>query len=216
MEAIFIRSKDHIIHTVKSKCIFEPKVWSKTFGRKLTQNVVEAKIVHTHLGTTLPLKTFAVTPLSQTVEFAGLHGYNERSTLLVQTLTELESQLEPSRVTRIDVCIDYANGIPKSIVRSLSKNREPFQWHSTTYYKTHKELENKDRSNAYMDIKIYNKAHQAKLDHPLWRLEFVFKSKYLKGLSLRDLNLAIKKMEKTIKSVADITVKINPIIDLKR
>ena len=67
MEAIFIYNEDYIIQTVKSKSVFKPRVWSETFGKKLKQNITEAKIIHTHLGLCLPLKTFASTPLSQTV-----------------------------------------------------------------------------------------------------------------------------------------------------
>ena len=79
MESIFFYHQDYSIETVKSKSVFNPKVWLETFGKKLTENITEAKIIHTYLGLTLPLKTFAVTQKSQTLEFAGLHGYNERS-----------------------------------------------------------------------------------------------------------------------------------------
>ena len=154
LEAMFIYASDYSIETVKSKRKFEPKRWSETFGKSLTQNIIEAKIIHTYLGLTLPLKTFAVTPLSQTVEFGGLHGYNERSKLLVQTFRELESQLQQTRVTRIDVAIDYEGNIPQCIIKALSRTRKPFRYENTTYYKTAKEK----KTNERMDIKIYNKA----------------------------------------------------------
>mgnify|MGYP000453844409 CR=1 FL=1 len=81
MEAIFIHNEDYSMQIVKSKTVFEPKVWSETFGKSLKQNIVEAKIIHTYRGVTLPLKTFASSPLSQTLEFAGLHGYNELNSI---------------------------------------------------------------------------------------------------------------------------------------
>lgn len=208
LEAMFIyNNEDYSIETVKSKGKFEPKRWSETFGKSLKQNIIEAKIIHSYVGLTLPLKTFAVSPLSQTLELAGLRGYSERSLLLVQTLRELKSQLDHARVTRIDIAIDYEGEIPKSIVRALSRTREPFRYGNTTYYKTAKEK----KTNRVMDIKIYDKAHKAKLDYPLMRLEFVFKSEYLKKLLLVDMGTAIKKMEKTIKRATGLSVKIEGI-----
>ena len=144
---------------------------------------------------------------TQTVEFAGLHGYNDRSRLLRITLNDLKSQLQQARVTRIDVAIDYEGEIPKSIVKTLCRTREPFRYGNTTYYKTAKER----KTNSFMDIKIYNKAHKEKLDYPLMRLEFVFKSKYLNGVLLKDMDLAIKKMEKSIKKATGLSVKIESI-----
>jgi len=207
LEAMFIYNKNYSIETVKSKGRFEPKKWNETFGKSLKQNIIEAKIIHSYLGLTLPLKTFAVTPLNQTVEFAGLHGYNERSQLLEQTLRELKSQLVHTRVMRIDIAIDYEGNIPKHIIRALSKHREPFRYGNTIYYKTEKEK----KTNQKMDIKIYNKAHKANLDYPLMRLEFVFKTKYLNRVLLKDLDLAIIKMEKSIKKATGLSVKIESI-----
>ncbi len=208
MEAIFIHHQDYIIETVKSRSVFEPNVWSATFGKALTQNIVEAKIIHTYLGLTLPLKTFAVTPKSQTLEFAGLQGYNERSRLLVQHLQELEGRLQYTKVTRLDVAIDFKGKIPKRVIKALSKYREPFRWKNTTYYKTAKEK----GTNPFMDIKIYDKALHAKLDYPLYRLEFVFKGRYFKDVLFKDIETSYKKMEKSIKKATGLSVKIEPIL----
>lgn len=210
LEAIFIYNEDYSVETVKSRGKFEPTIWSETFGRALTRNIINAKIIHTHLGLTIPLKTFSASPQTQTLEFAGLHGYNERSQLFLQTLRELKSQLDTTRVTRIDIAIDYKGEIPKRIVKVISKTREPFKYGNTTYYKTAKEK----KTNQKMDIKIYNKAHQAKLDYPLMRLEFVFKGRYFNKLLLKDLDLAIKKMEKSIKKATGLSVKIEGIYSL--
>lgn len=205
LEAIFIYDHDYSIEAVKTKSVFNPKTWSRTFGKALTKNIIEAKIIDTYLGIELPLKTFAVTPLSQTVEFAGLHGYNEKSQLLVQILQELKSQLLQTRVMRIDIAIDYEGEIPKSIVKALCRSREPFRCGNTTYYKTAKEK----KTNRVMDIKIYNKQIQAKLDYPLYRLEFCFKSKYFNKLLLNDIETVYEKMEKTIKKATGLSVKID-------
>ena len=212
MESIFIYNSDYTIEPVKTKSVFSPKVWSATFGKALKPNIVEAKIIHTHLGLTLPLKTFSVTPKSQTIEFAGLHGYNERSRLLMQTLNESKSQLQHTRVMRIDIAIDFNGQIPKRVITALSKHREPFKYGNTTYYKTAKEK----KVNRVMDIKIYDKKHQAKLDGDLMRLEFCFKSEYLKKVPLKDIKTLYLKMEKSIKKATGMSVKINHILDLKK
>jgi len=70
----------------------------------------------------------------------------------------------------------------------LSKHREPFKWKNTTYYKTAKEK----RTNRVMDIKIYDKALHAGLDTNMMRLEFCFKSGYLKKLPLHNIKSVCK------------------------
>lgn len=219
LESMFIYNKDYSIETVKSKVVFENEVWRKTFGKCLKRHIVEAKIIHMYRGISLPLKIFAVSPLSQTLEFAGLHGYNNRSEELVIAFNELKSQLQYTRVTRMDIAIDYEGNIPKRIRKALSKARKPFvpkRYPHMTYYKTTREMENKHKSNPYLDIKVYDKSSKENLDYPLERLEFVFKGRYFCGLLLKDLDIIIAKMEKSIKSLTGVTVRINPIIDLKK
>ena len=126
----------------------------------------------------------------------------------MQHLQELESQLLYAKVARIDIAIDFKHKIPKSIIKALCKNRKPFKWKNTTYYKTAKEKS----KNSVMDIKIYDKQIQAKLDYPLYRLEFVFKSKYLSGVLFKDIETAYKKMEKSIKRATGLSVKVKPIL----
>jgi len=202
--SMFLYNKNYSIESVKGKGIFKPKIWSTTFGKSLKRNIIEAKIIHTHLGLALPLKTFSITPKYQTLEFAGIQGYNERSELLNATLLDLRSQLDDTRVTRIDIAIDYEDKIPSCIIKALSRTRVPLRYRNTTYYKTAKEK----KTNRVMDIKIYDKAHKENLDYPLMRLEFVFKSEYFGKLLLSDLPIAIKRMEKTIKRATGLNVKI--------
>lgn len=210
IESIFIYHQDYVIEAVKTKSTFMPEVWSQTFGRALKRNIIEAKIIHTHLGLTLPLKTFSVTPNTQTLEFAGLHGYNERSKHLLQHLQALKQALAHTRVMRIDIAIDFKHKIPKRVIEQLSQHREPFRYANTTYYKTAKEK----KSNQRVDIKIYNKQIQAKLDYPLYRLEFVFKGSYFHKFALRELQSVYKKMEKSIYRTTGLSVKIEPIYGL--
>ncbi|DAB39953.1 MAG TPA: hypothetical protein CFH81_06980 [Sulfurovum sp. UBA12169] len=209
LEAVFIYHQDYSVQTVKSKAVFSPILWSDAFGQSLKQNIKEAKIIHTYLGLRLPLKTFSVTPNRQTLEFAGLHGYNERSRLLLQTFRELENQLMYARVTRIDIALDYLEEIPKGIIKALSKNRKPFRYGLTTYWKTPKEK----GANQKMDIKIYNKFKKEKIknDDVVMRLEFVFKGSYLKGYKLKDLDKLSEKIQKSIKKATGVSVKIEKI-----
>jgi len=204
MESIFFHQDNYSIEAVKTKSVFSPTIWSQAFGSSLKRHIIEAKIIHTYLGLKIPLKTFAVTPKSQTVEFAGLSGYNERSKYLLQHLQELKSQLLHTRVMRLDVAIDFDGSIPKRALTHLRKHREPFRYGNTTYYKTAKEK----KTNQRMDIKIYNKQIQAKLDYPLYRLEFVFKGSYFNKLLFKDIETVYKKMEKSIKKATGLSVKI--------
>jgi len=197
-------SDDYIIEVVKSHSIFEPKRWSETFKKALTKNIIEAKILHTHTGLTLPFKRYAVTPLKQTLEFAGLQGYDDKSQLLRELLKELLEHLENSYITRVDIAIDFKGKIPNRVIKALCKDREPFKYGNTTYYKSKKEK----RSNTRLNIKTYMKSKQKKLSYELERLEFVFQSQYFNKLQLKDLTKAFKKMEKTISRFAGVKVEI--------
>ena len=212
IESIFIYNEDYTIETVKNSSTFNPERWVQEFGRPLTKNIIEAKIIHTHRGLCLPLKTFASTPLMQTVEFAGLQGYNERSEQMRETFRELESQLQYARVTRLDTAFDYKGEIPRSIMKALSKNREPFRYGNSIYWKTAKEK----KSNKVMNIITYDKSHQLRLDYPLQRLEFSFKTKYLGQVLLKDVDSVFFRMEKSIKRMVGIGSKIKLNIGLKK
>ena len=210
LESIFIHSEDYTLQMVKRAGKYEPKEWLSTFGSPMKQNVIRAQIVHTHRGLCLPLKTFANMPQSQTLEFAGLRGYNDRSEQMRETLAELESRLQSAKVTRIDIAVDFRGKIPKGIIKSISGHREPFRWHNTAYFKTAKEK----KVNGWLDIKIYDKQKQANLDYPMTRLEFCFKSGYFKDLEYRNIETVFPKMEKTIKKMAGLTVCIKAINDV--
>jgi hypothetical protein len=199
--------EDYIIETVKDLAIFNPKRWSETFGKALTKNIIEAKIIHTSMGLVIPLKRYAVKPQRQIIEFTGLYGYNDKSKLLRQLLQELLEQLKNSYIVRIDIAIDFKGKVPNKIIKSLCKHREAFNpngW-NTTYYKTKTEK----KTNATIDIKKYNKAKKANLSYELDRLEFVFKGQYLNKLQYKDVSKIFKKMKKSIKKFSGISIKID-------
>ena len=111
---------------------------------------------------------------------------------------------------RLDVAIDFKGRIPIKVIKQLTKNRVAFQYKNTTYYKTPKEK----KTNRVMDIKIYDKSLYAKLDYPLYRLEFVFKSEYLNKIKLKDIQDIYPKIAKTIKKYTNLTVTINDVFKI--
>ena len=196
-----------IIEPVKSIGTFEPDRWVQVFGKPLTKNIIEANIIHTEQGLELPLKRYSISPRKETLEFAGVNGYTEKSALLKQLLKELNTQLENSCVVRIDIAVDFEGKIPNIVIKELCKNRKPLKYKNTTYYKTEKEK----KTNACIDIKKYNKALKDKLGYPVERLEFVFKGRYFNKLLLKDLESSFEKMEKSIKKFAGLRVQIESI-----
>ncbi len=207
LESLF-NNDNYIIEEVKTIGVFKPKRWAETFGKSLTKNIIEAKIIHTLTGLTIPLKRYASAKDIQVIEFAGLHGYNEKSKLLKSLLMELISKLQQCKIKRIDICFDYPK-VPNRIIKKLcSSGRESFQYKNTIYYKTPKEK----KSNSIMDIKRYDKQIKEKLLLPMERLEFVFKGAYFKDITLEQLDKQnLNKMEKTILKFSGINSKIIPI-----
>ena len=204
--SLFIANEDYTIEAVKSPNVFNPNVWKKTFNKSLTRNIVRADIVHTYLGLSLALKTYSRSQKVQVLEFAGLQGYNERSKLLSIHLKELWSQLQHTKITRIDIALDWEK-IPYKVFKALKANREPFKWFNSTYYKTAKEK----KRNYYINVVAYDKTIKDNLSEPMERLEFSFSGAFFKDMYLKDLPKAIEKMEKAIKKKIGVTVKINPL-----
>ncbi len=208
-------SNDYIIITVKGLGFFDSQLWLETFGKKLTKNIVEAKIVFTNTGLAIPLKRFARNPKMQTIEFAGLKGYDEKSELKLQLLKDLLSDglLNSSFITRWDIAMDFKGKIPNKVIKQICKYRSPskrWKW-NTTYYKTAKEK----KTNANIDIKRYYKSIKENLSYPLERLEFVFKGGYVSKLRVQDIERSFyKKMEKTICNFTTLKPKIRPIFSL--
>jgi len=209
VEDAYNDKKYHNIITAKSIGSFEPELWKKEFSKPLTRNMVEAKILYTDTGLKIPLKRYAVSPQMQTIEFAGLHGYNDRSKWLTVLLRDKWSQLQDTRIMRLDVAIDYKR-FPTKVTKKLLESRELFIHINSKYLKTAKEK----KTNSYINIVLYDKGLKEGLDYSLTRLEFSFRGGYFKGLCLKDINEVFKKMEKSIKKIVDIDVKIEGIFSL--
>lgn len=206
LEYLF-KNDNFVIEDIKTIGSFYPKRWVQEFGKPLTRNILEAKIIHTITGLSIPLKRYSSNKKIQVIEFAGLQGYNERSILLDKLLEELLPKLQECYIKRIDICFDFVK-VPNNIIKSLCIKRNHFKYKNTIYYKTDNEL----KTNSTVDIKRYNKQLQAKLNYPLERLEFAFKGRYFNDIRLQDLNSKVyEKMRKTIKNFTNKNLQISPI-----
>jgi len=200
---------NYSIELVKGIGVFEPYRWLETFGRVTSRHIIEAKILHTSNGLTLPLKRFSSSQNLQTIEFAGLYAYNEKSLFKRKLLKENIQVLEDSYIKRLDIAIDFKRAIPKKTIEIICKHRIPFKQNgmNTYYYKTNSEK----KSNVTMDIKIYDKAKKENLNYYLQRLEFCFKGAYFNKIKLKDINLVLTKIRKSIKKFTGLSVKIIPL-----
>ncbi len=198
-------NEDYIIETVKGIGVFEPKIWLETFKKPLTKNIIEAKILHTCDGLTLPIKRYSVRQDKQTLEFAGLHGYNDKSKLLSELLSDLLEHIQEEQIVRLDVAIDFKGKIPNRVIKKLCEDREAFRFWNTTYYKSKSEK----KSNNRLNIKTYSKSNKEKLNEQIERLEFSFLSSYLQKIQVKDIEKSFTKMAKTIKRFSGLDVKIS-------
>lgn len=203
----YLTSENYIIETVKSISVFTPKRWIEEFKKPLSRNIIEAKILHTSTGLTLPIKRFSISQDKQTLELAGLHGYNYKSKLLSGLLNDLMEHIQDEVITRLDVAIDFKGKIPNRVIKALCKNRKLFNWINSTYVKTQKEK----KTNYHINICIYPKHLQSdnNLNEEMHRLEFSFKGAYFRGqYKLKDISKAYEKMRKSIKRLSGLDVEI--------
>ncbi|RLA80810.1 MAG: hypothetical protein DRG78_10275 [Epsilonproteobacteria bacterium] len=210
LESMLLDEEKYSIEVIKSVGVFEHQRWLEVFGKKLISNIIEAKMLHTHTGLTLAIKRYSSSSCKQTLEFAGLHSYNEKSKYLRELLKEIWGQIQDNVITRVDVAIDFNGNIPTRTIKKLKKSRRLFQWKNTTYLKTYKEK----KSNSYINIYCYpkHKKNNNNLDYEMERLEFSFGSAYLRGNSkVRDSEEVYKKMIKTIKRLSGINIEIQTI-----
>ncbi len=204
LEALFKDDENYIIEQVKSIGVFEPQRWREVFKKSLTKNIIEAKILHTSTGLMLPIKRYSRNPTKQVIEFAGLHGYNEKSELLSELLSLLYRKIQNEQVVRIDVAIDFKGKIPNRVIKKLCEDRKPFRYFNTTYYKSKSEK----KSNNRLNIKTYNKSLTKNDTENIHRLEFSFLNDYLRKIKLKDIRKNYAKMEKTIKRFSGLNVEI--------
>ncbi len=205
IEDYFKLNENYSIEIVKGMGVFEPQIWRETFKRSLTKSITQAKILHTAKGLTVPIKRFNRSPQRETLEFAGLHGYNEKSMFLSELLSEIWEQIQEALITRLDVAIDFNGNVPTKAIKLICKDRTPTKRWNTTYYKSESEA----KSNSYVNIKTYCKSKTNNNTVNIYRLEFSFMSSYIGKIQVQDIEKLYAKIEKSIKRFSGLNVDIS-------
>jgi len=199
----FLRDENYIIEVVKSIGVFKPDRWVQEFKKPLTRNIVEAKILHTSTGLVLPIKRHSTSQTKQTLEFAGLHSYTDKSKLLSELLNDLLEHIQEEKITRLDVAIDFKGKIPNKVIKKLCESRVPFSWCNSRYLKT----ESEKKTNTHINIILYPKHIKENLDYEIERLEFSFRGSYFRGqYFVKDMQKISLKMQKTIRRFTGLEV----------
>ena len=89
-EHIFSDTKKFIIHMIKGIGIGfrELRRWYKLFGKYVSRNIIEAKIVYCYKGDiSLVLVRYSSNKTMQNLIFAGINGYTEKSASLKELTT---------------------------------------------------------------------------------------------------------------------------------
>ena len=206
LESLFLSEDNYTIEPIKGIGVFKPERWKSAFKKPLTQNIIEAKILHTSTGLELPIKRYSIPKDKQTLEFAGLHGYNDKSNTLKELLQSLKGQIQDKSLTRLDIAIDFKEKIPIRVIKHIRKVRQKlFSWYNSTYFKTERE----NKKNYHINILLYDKGIKENLNDDVSRLEFSFGGSYFRGkYKIKDLPLLYAKMEKTIKRFTGLNIEI--------
>lgn len=205
-EELFI-GDDFIIQPIKGVGVFEPKIWRSYFGKMTPKSVIDAKILHTSKELALALKRFSRNPNMQTIEFAGLYAYTQKSEFARELLLNTLPSLQSAFITRVDIAVDFKSCVPAWVKKFILRSRRAFVCKNTTYFKSKKEK----KSNTQMDIKIYNKSKKEGLAQGIERLEFCFKGQYFSKMTMRDIDKITLKMQKSIKRMSGLDVSIESI-----
>jgi len=203
----YFESDDYIIEPIKGIGVFKPNRWLEVYNKPLTRNIIEAKLLHTSMGLVLPIKRYSTKKDKQVLEFAGLNRYDEISIYKRELLHSLMGLIQDDIINRIDIAIDFKK-IPERVLRELKKNRQPFKWVNSTYYKT----ESETKKNYHINILIYPKHKKDNLDYDVERLEFSFGGAYLRGKHpIRDIHSLEQRIVKTIRRFTGLKVEIQPL-----
>ncbi len=173
----------------------------------------EVYVVHSQCGATFPITLHNKSKnFSYTADFAGLTGYHEKSEQLRSVLADIWEDIQEYRIKRLDTAIDFNGAIRKKTVTALlSSGRVAKTFENTTYYKKANQT---GKSSGYVDILSYDKKkknNEKELSgyDEVQRLEFRFFSNYFryKEVKVKDLDIALKKIENFILKNADIHIK---------
>lgn len=180
--------------------------YMREFGCTLN-GIYRAYIIYSSFGCSIPLKSYYRYKDRGVIEFAGLHGFNDRSVALNESYQALKALMQDFTISRIDVAFDYSK-YPTNDLKTLKKNRVSFDFKHTTYERTKKQ---KGKS-GYKNIKSYPKHIKERLDKPRYRIELSFVSGYLRERPLlSNLDDIIPKIENSIKRDMKREVKVLPL-----
>lgn len=206
-EHIFKDESYFIIEIVKGMGIRKLYRWIQDFGKYISRNIVEAKIIHCFNGQKLALIRYSVNKHIQNLIFAGLYSYkdDESSKYLKDILYKLWDELKECYVSRVDIAKDFIGKTPDYIIRSIMKKRSRIYPHkNTNYFKTAKEK----KTNTTLNILEYDKAYKDGLKIKLRRVEFVFKKSYFTKIILQQLYKEFPRLEKCFKGFTSNDIKI--------
>lgn len=220
--SLFHYRPNYKIEPLKRKGRGNDKRHRELFGKSFNNIVngerkcpfIEIDAIHSTRGVVFPLKVHAASKDSQTIQFAGLQRYDNRSEQLKEIIFELYEDLQDIIIKRMDICIDFDGELPKEVNISLKrKKRKPKKTENTTYYKT----ANEGKSNNYINILVYDKGEKENINfiEKVTRLEFQFKGSYWKSLKFKDMDIAVASLEKSIKSFTGMEISITKLYTKK-
>lgn len=195
--------ENYYIEDVKWINVFEPEVWRKTFGSPLNGYILYAGIIHSNLGLTIPIKR-QLNGSFEVVDFAGIHGFNDRSALLQLCIKDLLPLMGDCVVKRLDIAIDMDNIPSRLMKRIMKKGRYKKIVKNSIYFKTKSE----NKTNRYINIILYDKQKKDKYSPKKYRLELSYRGNSV-GMAMKDL--VYEKFEKSIKRLTGLDVKITPL-----
>jgi len=222
--SFFIDNENYSVDKINKTKKEDRQRWFNTFGKPVKNHSkypwIELYIINSLYGDTVPIKLHNKDRNNYILELAGIENYNTKLTDLVRLYQDVESSQTHAFIKRMDICIDYKIRIPSKTMTELKKHR-PYltKFLNTTYYDKSKDKNGKIIQSS-IKIRTYNKSKKEHLpdeNEDIIRLEFQFPSSFFqivkkaerKKLTIKDLPLAIKKMEKYIKGKTKLNAKID-------
>ncbi|OQX77392.1 MAG: hypothetical protein B6D54_02025 [Epsilonproteobacteria bacterium 4484_65] len=220
----FIYNKNYVVEKIDKTKKEDRQRWFNTFGKQVKTNNkypwVELYIINSLYGDTLPVKLHNKDRDNYRIEFAGIHNYGTKQTDFIRVYQDIESSQTHAFIKRIDIAIDSIKRIPSKAITELKKHRPHItKVHNTTYY--NKSIDKNGKViQSNIKIRTYNKSKKENLsdkNEDIMRLEFQFPGSFFqitkngetKKLTIKDLDTAIKKMEKYIKKMTFLNAKID-------
>lgn len=221
--SIFFHSKDFKVQTVKNAQEYNDNAYHIATGGSLRNlcsngdcwipwNEVYIVTPLAYPQIKLPIKTHAANKLP-TLEFAGLAQFNARSLALGNILSYIWYPVQSSTIRRLDIAIDFPESLPKNVESTIMKFRiADKKFIGTTYYRTSKQ---RDAKNPYVNIISYSKTGKDGVitadGKEVVRLEFSFRSQFLKNHKLDDYMSLLDRIKNFIFKYTGLTIVLRPL-----